>query len=110
MEKQSDDKRTDMESLPYLLYPPGVVGLATSLSVVRKRRDSFPGFFDFSSNTSRVLGDIQRVFDCAELPYGYYADEANGCAIFHVCLPYINFIEVITRHFSFFCGEGMHRL
>lgn len=26
-------------------------------------------------------------FSCAGRPYGYYADVANDCAIFHVCFP-----------------------
>lgn len=90
----------------YVLFPAAVLGVAATLPTVRERRDSFPDFFDLPSNASRILGDIQAGFDCSELPYGYYADEANGCAIFHVCLPYINFGEVITRQFSFFCGEG----
>nr|XP_027225855.1 uncharacterized protein LOC113817932 [Penaeus vannamei] len=39
-------------------------------------------------------------------PYGYYADTSNDCALFHVCLPYIDNNVYITRHFSFMCGEG----
>ncbi|XP_045597532.1 U-scoloptoxin(01)-Cw1a-like [Procambarus clarkii] len=81
-----------------------LVGMAVALP--RVRRDSTPLFLELPSNASLILGDVKTGFDCADLPYGYYADEPNNCAIFHVCLPYINFGEVIIRHFSFFCGEG----
>ena len=72
----------------------------------RQRRDSSALYLELPSNASLILGDIRSGFDCADLPYGFYADESNNCAVFHVCLPYINHDEFITRHFSFFCGEG----
>jgi len=42
--------------------------------------------------------------------YGYYADQDNGCQIFHVCLPLQqlypnNFTNPITYQFSFICPE-----
>ncbi|XP_050695159.1 U-scoloptoxin(01)-Cw1a-like [Eriocheir sinensis] len=80
-------------ALPTLLHP-------------RPRRDSTPTLYNLPSNASLILGDIRTGFDCANLPYGYYADEANNCTVFHVCLPYIIFDEIVTRQFSFFCGEG----
>ncbi|XP_066979263.1 U-scoloptoxin(01)-Cw1a-like [Macrobrachium rosenbergii] len=83
-----------------------LVGVAVALKGLRQRRDSSPIFFDLPSNASLVLGGIQTGFDCAELPYGYYADEANDCAVFHVCLPYIDHDLFVVRHFSFFCGAG----
>nr|XP_027227444.1 uncharacterized protein LOC113819401 [Penaeus vannamei] len=52
-------------------------------------------------------GEPQQVFSCDNRAYGYYADVANGCRIFHVCLPVTDelggFVE--TAHFSFFCGN-----
>ena len=73
---------------------------------LRKRRDSSSLLFELPSNATLILGDVTTGFDCADLPYGYYADEANDCLIFHVCLPYINHDVYINRHFSFMCGEG----
>ncbi|XP_071512385.1 U-scoloptoxin(01)-Cw1a-like [Panulirus ornatus] len=81
-----------------------LMGVVASLP--RVRRDSTPFYVELPANASLILGSIQAGFDCADLPYGYYADEANNCAIFHVCLPYINFGEIVTRQFSFMCGEG----
>ncbi|KAG7155090.1 U-scoloptoxin(01)-Cw1a-like [Homarus americanus] len=81
-----------------------LVGVAAAFP--RVRRDSTPFFLDLPSNASLIVGDIQTGFDCNDLPYGYYADEANDCAIFHVCLPTQSFGVVAERHFSFFCGEG----
>ncbi|XP_068241302.1 U-scoloptoxin(01)-Cw1a-like [Palaemon carinicauda] len=83
-----------------------LVGVAVALKGLRQRRDSSSFFFDLPSNASLVLGGIQTGFDCANLPYGYYADEANNCAVFHVCLPYIDHDLFVVRHFSFFCGAG----
>nr|XP_027229925.1 uncharacterized protein LOC113821611 [Penaeus vannamei] len=89
-------------------------GVNTSLCCGRDRRPSRPPSasrlvplrFELPSNASLVLGRINTGFDCAELPYGYYADTSNDCALFHVCLPYIDNDLYITRHFSFMCGEG----
>nr|XP_027229924.1 uncharacterized protein LOC113821610 [Penaeus vannamei] len=83
-----------------------LVGVAAALPGLRLRRDSSPLRFELPSNASLVLGRINTGFDCAELPYGYYADTSNDCALFHVCLPYIDNNVYITRHFSFMCGEG----
>ncbi|XP_064120313.1 U-scoloptoxin(01)-Cw1a-like [Macrobrachium nipponense] len=83
-----------------------LIGVAAALQGLRRRRDSSALYFDLPSNASLVLGGIQTGFSCADLPYGYYADEDNNCAVFHVCLPYIDHDLYIVRHFSFFCGAG----
>ncbi|XP_037787035.1 U-scoloptoxin(01)-Cw1a-like [Penaeus monodon] len=83
-----------------------LMGVAAALPGLRLRRDSSPDLFEVPSNASLVLGGINTGFDCADLPYGYYADEANNCAIFHVCLPYIDHNVYISRHFSFMCAPG----
>ncbi|XP_064120314.1 U-scoloptoxin(01)-Er1a-like [Macrobrachium nipponense] len=83
-----------------------VVGAASALRGLRQRRDSTPFFFELPSDATLLLGNVNTGFDCANLPYGYYADEANNCAVFHVCLPYIDNDIYVTRHFSFLCGEG----
>ncbi|XP_069985384.1 U-scoloptoxin(01)-Cw1a-like [Penaeus vannamei] len=82
------------------------VGVASALPRLVKR-DSTPFAYELPSNASRIVGNINTGFDCSNLGYGYYADQANGCAIFHICHPYQdpegNFF---TRMFSFICGEG----
>ncbi|XP_027225868.2 U-scoloptoxin(01)-Cw1a-like [Penaeus vannamei] len=83
-----------------------LMSVVAALPGLRLRRDSSPDLFEVPSNTSLVLGSINTGFDCADLPYGYYADEANNCAIFHVCLPYIDHNVYISRHFSFMCAPG----
>lgn len=71
------------------------------------KRDSSPLSYELSSNASLIVGQINTGFDCANRGYGYYADQANGCAIFHVCYPYLDAEgNFIMRMFSFFCGEG----
>merc|ERR1712212_363397 len=89
-----------------LLIALALLGVAAAIPGLRHRRDSLPFQFQLPSNASLVLGGITTGFECGDLPYGYYADEANSCAIFHVCLPYIDQDLYITRHFSFMCGEG----
>ena len=83
-----------------------VLGVAAALPGIRQRRDSSAIFYELPSNASLVLGGINTGFECGDLPYGYYADEANNCAIFHVCLPYIDHNVYVNRHFSFMCAEG----
>jgi len=50
--------------------------------------------------------DIKPGFSCEGRPYGYYADEANDCKIFHICQPVAvsAFSNFYTRY-SFFCGS-----
>ena len=51
---------------------------------------------------------IKMEFDCTDREYGYYADVANNCQLFHICLP----IEdadgdvVDTNHWTFICSNG----
>jgi len=46
-------------------------------------------------------------FSCEERAYGYYADIASGCEVFHICLPIEdNEGEVIEyAKWSMFCGN-----
>ncbi|XP_042208936.1 U-scoloptoxin(01)-Cw1a-like [Homarus americanus] len=83
-----------------------LVGLANALPRLVKR-DSSSFAYELPSNASAIVGPIVTGFDCSNRSYGYYADPANGCAIFHVCYPYVdpegNFN---MRMFSLLCGEG----
>ncbi|XP_042864087.1 U-scoloptoxin(01)-Cw1a-like [Penaeus japonicus] len=86
----------------------GVVSMGVASALPRLvKRDSTPFAYELPSNASRIVGNINTGFDCSNLGYGYYADQANGCAIFHICNPSQdpegNFF---TRMFSFICGEG----
>ncbi|KAG7155092.1 U-scoloptoxin(01)-Er1a-like [Homarus americanus] len=83
-----------------------MLGCVAALPGLRLRRDSSVFSLELPSNASLTIGPIQTGFDCSDLPYGYYADEANNCAIFHVCLPYIDHGVYVSRHFSFMCGQG----
>lgn len=50
----------------------------------------------------------EESFSCEGRDYGYYADTANNCEIFHICLPVEdnegNVIEFAK--WSFVCGNG----
>ncbi|XP_066978994.1 uncharacterized protein [Macrobrachium rosenbergii] len=90
----------------WLIAGLAVLGVASALPRLVKR-DSSPFAYELASNASVIVGPINTGFDCSGRQYGYYADQANNCQIFHICYPYEdpdgNFF---TRMFSFFCGEG----
>nr|XP_053654005.1 U-scoloptoxin(01)-Cw1a-like [Cherax quadricarinatus] len=89
-----------------LLVGVALVGVATSLPRLVKR-DSTPFAYELPSNASFIVGPIITGFDCATRSYGYYADQANACAIFHICFPYVDADgNSQMRMFSLLCGEG----
>ncbi|XP_076035244.1 uncharacterized protein LOC143021530 [Oratosquilla oratoria] len=53
------------------------------------------------------LNSVDTSFQCAHLPYGFYADQSSGCRVFHVCNPEF-FLEGRPQNLqsSFMCGEG----
>ncbi|KAL7629957.1 UNVERIFIED_CONTAM: hypothetical protein RMT77_019924 [Armadillidium vulgare] len=62
----------------------------------------------FSDGYLEVLGgEPAQSFTCEGRPYGYYADVANFCQVFHICLPLSDEDGSIydTFHYSFFCGN-----
>ncbi|XP_068242955.1 uncharacterized protein [Palaemon carinicauda] len=64
--------------------------------------------YRFSDGYLDILGgEPNRVFDCTGRPYGYYADVAADCQVFHICLPIPNAAgEVVDMaQYSFFCGN-----
>ncbi|KAF2361858.1 Chitin binding domain [Trinorchestia longiramus] len=75
---------------------------------LRVSGDSSPNEYELPSNSTVVNGGpIITGFSCDGLRYGYYADVANGCRIFHVCYPYTDAEGFIrTRMWSFICGLG----
>ncbi|XP_045603720.1 U-scoloptoxin(01)-Cw1a [Procambarus clarkii] len=70
--------------------------------------DSSPTVYELPSNATVVNGGpIVTGFSCDGLQYGYYADVANGCRVFHVCYPYLDADQFLrTRMWSFICGQG----
>jgi len=73
-----------------------------------KRQASSPDNYILPSNASVILSSpINTGFDCTGRAFGYYADPANNCQIFHVCVP----IETeegpqAPVMWSFICGLG----
>ena len=64
--------------------------------------------YQFSDGYVDVLGgEPNNAFTCDGRPYGYYADAANDCRVFHICLPIENDVgEIVqTDQYSFFCGN-----
>lgn len=46
-----------------------------------------------------IVGPFQEAFTCAGRDYGYYADLANNCQIYHICVP-------PNQQYTFFCNNG----
>ncbi|XP_064087116.1 uncharacterized protein LOC135201791 [Macrobrachium nipponense] len=64
--------------------------------------------YRFSDGYLDILGgEPSQTFDCAGRAYGYYADVANACQVFHICLPIPNEVGDVVdmAQFSFFCGN-----
>ncbi|XP_042866134.1 uncharacterized protein LOC122249394 [Penaeus japonicus] len=72
--------------------------------------DAVDGVFEplnLPASASSLLGSISTSFSCDDLPYGYYADRANSCRVYHVCYPAL-FADgaTVTYQYSFMCGVG----
>ena len=50
---------------------------------------------------------LQTTFSCDSRRYGFYADVANQCQVFHVCVPILNQFgsTIETAQYSFVCGN-----
>jgi len=67
-----------------------------------------PRGFEFPDAVDEILSaPVAEEFSCEARPYGYYADVANNCEVFHICLPYEdaggNVIDY--AQWSFVCGN-----
>ncbi|KAK4303528.1 hypothetical protein Pmani_024470 [Petrolisthes manimaculis] len=59
-------------------------------------------------NASSIRQNIVDTFSCVDRVYGYYADQANECQIFHICVPMQQLFPDLYDtndifHFSFIC-------
>jgi len=63
--------------------------------------------YEFSDGYQNIIGEPDQSFSCAGRQYGYYADVANDCRVFHVCHPLVDDLGEVTsmEHYSFFCGN-----
>jgi len=80
------------------------------IAAQQQRSEEVQGVFEplnLPSGASLLLGQVSTEFSCNDLPYGYYADEANYCLVFHICYPALfSSGKVETYQYSFMCGEG----
>ena len=50
--------------------------------------------YEFSADAETLLiQPLVREFSCEGRDYGYYADIANNCQVFHICWPKYNELE-----------------
>ncbi|XP_037786281.1 U-scoloptoxin(01)-Cw1a-like [Penaeus monodon] len=63
--------------------------------------------YQLPSGVELLRSQVITSFSCAGRPYGYFADVANDCAIFHVCYPVNDELGNIIEEaqFSFLCGN-----
>ncbi|KAK7073962.1 hypothetical protein SK128_013277, partial [Halocaridina rubra] len=97
---------TDISLLPST--PPTntmkVVACLFALVAVAAARSAY----QFSAGYLDILGaEPNQAFSCEGRAYGYYADVANDCKVFHICLPIADEIGAVleTAQFSFVCGN-----
>jgi hypothetical protein len=100
-----------MMSYKSLALPVAVAAIATLAVLVHSAPQS-PATalaYSFAADAETLLkAPLQTSFKCEGQAYGYYADVANGCQVFHICLPLEDDAgQVIeTAHWSFICGNG----
>jgi len=67
------------------------------------------GGYEFPAEVESYLaGAIDTSFTCEGKDYNYYADPANNCQIFHVCMPVLGEDQVTVveyKQWSFVCGN-----
>lgn len=52
-----------------------------------------------ADGVDEVVGPYQQTFTCEGRDYGYYADLANDCKLYHICVP-------PNQQYTFFCNNG----
>jgi len=53
-----------------------------------------------------IIGQLQPGFTCDNKVYGYYADVANQCKVFHVCWPIVSeHGATLNKQWTFVCGN-----
>jgi hypothetical protein len=65
--------------------------------------------YQFAADAETFLAKpLDLTFTCEGKQYGYYADVANSCQVFHICLPLEDDAGAIieTAHWSFICGNA----
>jgi len=67
------------------------------------------GGYEFAAEAELLLTNpLDTSFTCDGQDYGYYADVANNCQVFHVCLPLTGEDGVTVVEYaqwSFICGN-----
>jgi hypothetical protein len=103
-----------MMSYKSLLFPVAVAAVA-ALAVLAPLASSAPQSpatalaYTFAADAETLLKTpLQSTFKCEGQAYGYYADVANNCQVFHICLPIEDDAGAVieTAHWSFICGNG----
>ena len=64
--------------------------------------------YEFAADAESLLQEpLKREFSCEGRDYGYYADVANNCQVFHICWAKMNEIEEVVgmNQWSFICGN-----
>ena len=67
----------------------------------------FTGYEFANEAESLLIAPLVKSFSCEGRDYGYYADVANNCQVFHICWPKMNELEDIVgmNMWSFICGN-----
>jgi len=82
---------------------------AVFTSVMAAPQPQVVGGYEFPAETEFLLSNtLDTSFTCEGKDYNYYADPANNCQVFHVCLPVTgeDGVTVVEyKQWSFICGN-----
>jgi len=62
--------------------------------------------FELPSEWYNIRSNIDTSFSCVGRAYGYYADVANDCQVYHVCQPRLEDERTVYTHNPFICPLG----
>jgi len=85
------------------------LALSAASVVVAFAAPQSSGAYQLPADADVILGgEPVAAFSCENQPYGYYADVANNCQLFHICLPIEDDAGAVieTAQWTFLCGNG----
>ena len=76
-----------------------------SLLILSVTSQDFGGYEFAAEAESLLIQPLVKSFSCEGRDYGYYADVANNCQVFHICWPKMNELGMLAINIfsSLFC-------
>jgi len=83
------------------LFSAALAALLVAMTVAQRTS------YQLSDGYDTIVPNLVEEFSCDGRPYGYYADVANDCQLFHVCVPVAGADgeTLETNQYSFLCNN-----